>query len=220
MKKRIKTNGILAGLGVVVYAVLLFFLPSQNSPALNKALGAIAFILFLTGQFLRIIGRAYKIEDSVKGIALVKEGPYAAVRNPMYLGSFLMGLAFTFLLGNFWVALAFMVIFFARFLPQVRLEEKILLEKFGKTYQEYLLAVPRFMPKINKVFKHNFKKYLPVKSFPWLKKELWAAAGWLVLFLLVALLKDIRFYNLSEYLWELAAFAGITVVFLSAFVRQ
>ncbi len=214
MKKRIKTNGILAGLGMVIYLALLLLLPCQNSPALNKAMAAVAFTFLLTGQFLRLIGRAYKIEDSAKGQALVKEGPYAAVRNPMYLGSFLMGLAFAFILGNFWLILAFIIVFFARFLPQVRLEEKVLLDKFGQTYQEYLSTVPRFMPKINKIFRHDLKKYFPIKGLGWVKKEFWAVAGWLVLFLLVAFLKDIRSYNLAEYLWELVIFAGVTLLFL------
>ncbi|MDP2940437.1 MAG: isoprenylcysteine carboxylmethyltransferase family protein [Candidatus Omnitrophota bacterium] len=214
MKKRIKTNGILAGLGIVTYIALLILAPSHYSPVLNKALVSLAFSFFLIGMFLRIVGRAYKLEHSKEGNALVRDGLYAAVRNPMYLGSFLTGVAFTFLLGNPWIIIIFIIVFFLRFQPQVRTEEKILLERFGEVYQEYLSSVPRFIPKINKIFKKEFKKYFNIKNFPWIKKELWTAFGWLVLFLLIAFLKDLRHYDLTEYLWELIIFAVIVVIFL------
>lgn len=216
MKKRIKTNGILVALAIIICIILFkFLLPWWQNPVLNKSLGAIGFTFFLAGQILRIIGRVHKVANSAKSSVLVKEGPYAFVRNPMYLGSFLMGFSFTVLLGNPVVALIFVVIFFARFVPQVRLEEKTLSDKFGKIYEEYLFSVPRFIPKkINTIFKGGFKKYLQIKEFPWIKKEIWAAVGWLVLFLLFALLKDLMVYNLSEYIKELIIFAAISVIFL------
>lgn len=222
MKKRIKTNGILAALAIIICIILFkFLLPWWQNPVLNKSLAAVAFTFFLAGQLLRIAGRAYKVAHSVKSSALVKEGPYAAVRNPMYLGSFLMGLSFTVLLGNPLVALIFIVIFFARFIPQVRLEEKFLLGKFGKAYEEYVSSVPRFFPKkINKIFKGGFKKYLRIEEFPWIKKEIWAAAGWLALFLLFALLKDLMIYDLFEYIKELTIFSVITLAFLLALFKS
>ncbi len=216
MKRRIKINGFLAALVVLLCLIFFrFFIPCWRNPILNKSLGALAFTLFLSGQVLRILGRSYKVEYSGKGEALVKQGPYAVVRNPMYLGSFLMGASFTVLLGNLWIVLAFLVIFFARFIPQVRLEEKILLKNFGKVYQEYTNSVPRFFPKnIQKFFKADFKKHLQVKNFPWIKKEIWAAVGWLLLFLLIAFSKDFIAYNLAEYIKELIIFSCIALAFL------
>ncbi len=221
MKKRIRINGILAGLAIVTCLVFYkFLLPGWKNPSLNKALAFLAFGIFLAGQALRIFGRAYKIEHSESGEALVKQGPYIMVRNPMYLGSFLMGVSFTLLLGNPWTILAFLVIFFSRFFPQVRLEEKTLLKKFGKVYEEYASAVPGFVPKkIYKSFRSDLKKYLRTSKFPWIKKELWAAFGWFVLFLLIALLKDLSIYGLTEYLWNLSIFVGtvlILLIFLSS----
>jgi len=216
MKKRIKTNGILTGIAVVLCILFFkFLIPDWNNPLLNKALALVAFTLFLSGQILRILGRAYKITQSAKGAALVKEGPYAVVRNPMYLGSFLMGLSFTVLLGSPLLIVVFLVIFFTRFLPQVRLEERTLLGRFGKAYQEYLASVPRFIPKkINTLFKKGFNKYLETKTFPWLKKEIWAAVGWLVLFLLIALLKDLMIYDLMEFIKEMVIFICVAFVFI------
>lgn len=216
MKKRVRINGVLVGLAIIICLVFLkFLLPGWRNSALNKVLAVVAFSLFLVGQMLRILGRAYKIEHSARGEALVKQGLYTVVRNPMYLGSFLSGISFTLLLGNFWVILAFLVIFFARFFPQVRREEKFLLKNFGKVYEEYTLLVPRFIPKkIYKSFKADLKKYLRTTKFPWVKKELFAALGWFVLFLLVALLKDLSIYGLSEYLWELSIFTGVVLVLL------
>jgi protein-S-isoprenylcysteine O-methyltransferase Ste14 len=214
LKKRIKTNGILAAIGIIIYITLLLFFPSYYSSTLNRVLVSIAFIFFLAGVFLRIVGRAYKLEHSREGNALVKDGLYAAVRNPMYLGSFLTGVSFAFLLGNPWVIIIFIIVFFLRFIPQVRLEEKVLLEKFGKAYEEYLKSVPQFIPKINKIFKKEFKKYFNFKKFPWIKKEILTAMGWFALFLLITFLKDLRNYNLWEFSIELIIFVSITIVAL------
>ncbi len=216
MKKRIKINGFLTAFAIIIcFAFFKFLLPSWRSTALNISFGAVAFTFFLSGQILRILGRVYKVEHSGRGEALVKEGPYAVVRNPMYLGSFLMGISFVILLGNLWIILAFLLIFFIRFIPQVRVEEKILLKNFGKAYQEYSSSVPRFFPKkITKIFKGDFKKYLQIKKFPWIKKEIWAAVGWLALFLLIAFSKDLIAYSLADYIKELVVFAFIALVFL------
>lgn len=212
MKKRIKINGVLTAVAVIICLVFFkFLLPSWRDTFLNKSLATIAFLFFLTGLTLRIFGRAYKIEFSSQGESLVASGPYTMVRNPMYLGSFLIGSSFTLLVGNPWIIAAFIVIFFIRFLPQVRLEEKHLLNKFGKAYEDYLAAVPRFIPK--KII-GIFKNRLHITHFPWIKKEIWAAIGWFLLFLLIALLKDLMIYDSGEFIKEITIFACIAAVFL------
>jgi hypothetical protein len=53
-------------------------------------------------------------------------GPYAYTRNPLYLGSLLMGLGFAVAARSWWVGIVLVVMFFAIYLPVIRDEEAFL----------------------------------------------------------------------------------------------
>jgi len=77
---------------------------------------------------------------------LVTTGPYAIVRNPMYLGHlvFLAGLvAFT----RSPVALAGLAVQWQRFAERVATDERRLAARFGHEYGEYVERVPRWLPR-------------------------------------------------------------------------
>lgn len=80
-----------------------------------------------------------------KARALVRAGPYRFTRNPMYLGLLLMLLAVCAWLSNplTLVAPVLLVGWLTRF--QIQPEERILLEKFGAPYAEYLRATRRWI---------------------------------------------------------------------------
>ncbi|SRR5665213_1756394 len=91
--------------------------------------------------------------DTVTAPALVTAGPYAYVRNPLYVGNFLtaagFALAFTgknsapvrlALVGG---ALAAMFGVYAIIVPH---EEAYLRETFGEAFEEYVARVPRVVP--------------------------------------------------------------------------
>lgn len=99
----------------------------------------------------RLIGR-YRIRRGGGGPGmdtpperLVTSGPFAWSRNPMYLGHiiFLIGLALTFqsLPG---AAIAAGTAIWFQF--RVRRDERRLLERFGKPYEEYRARVGRWLP--------------------------------------------------------------------------
>lgn len=74
-------------------------------------------------------------------------GPYAHVRHPLYLGSFLMLLGFCGMLNQpiLWMVLP--VGFAGLYWGTVRKEERELAHKFGESYRSYARAVPRFLPR-------------------------------------------------------------------------
>ncbi len=81
---------------------------------------------------------------------LVVTGLYEYVRNPMYVGVLLM-LMSEFLWFGYWVLLAYTFFFFIAFHLFVLLyEEPTLKKKFGRSYENYLIIVPRWIPR----FKH------------------------------------------------------------------
>lgn len=80
-------------------------------------------------------------------IELVTTGPYAVVRNPMYLGHliFLGGLV---AMTRSPVALAGLFLQRARFAERVAADERRLADRFGHRYVEYVETVPRWLPAV------------------------------------------------------------------------
>jgi protein-S-isoprenylcysteine O-methyltransferase Ste14 len=78
--------------------------------------------------------------------SLVTVGPYRYVRNPIYLGAFTLIVALAFLAANWLLLLPalFLVIVVYR---QIDGEEKMLEEKFGDRYREYVERTPRIIPR-------------------------------------------------------------------------
>jgi protein-S-isoprenylcysteine O-methyltransferase Ste14 len=116
------------------------------------ALAAAAIFLACTSCFfclqaVRTLGKQWTYEARViEGHELITQGPYAVVRNPIYLGMFgLMvatGLAYT----TWWALLAAVIIFLTGNRIRIRSEEKLLRETFGLQFDEYASRVPAFFP--------------------------------------------------------------------------
>ncbi len=76
-------------------------------------------------------------------------GPYAYTRNPLYLGSFVMGVGFTVASGRFVLGILFAALFLGIYVPVMRVESATLAKLFGESYQRYLKAVPLFLPRLS-----------------------------------------------------------------------
>ena len=77
---------------------------------------------------------------------LAANGPYSMVRNPMYLGRYFLILGTLMLAGTPWLLLAFTIVYYFYMVNRVGREEEVLRGIFGKEYEEYCAAVPRFLP--------------------------------------------------------------------------
>ena len=121
-----------------LFAVLYFWLarPTRRSIAMG-AIGIAAGLLI----------RALASGHVRKNEALATSGPYAYTRNPLYLGSLLMGLGFAVAARSWWVGVVLVVMFVAIYLPVIRDEEKFLRKKFPE-FEEYARRVPRMWPKL------------------------------------------------------------------------
>jgi protein-S-isoprenylcysteine O-methyltransferase Ste14 len=118
----------------------LFFLLAQSRPWTLIVGGLVA----LPGLALR----AWATGHLRKNDALATTGPYAYTRNPLYLGSFVIGLGFTIAAGRLILGLVFAVLFLGIYVPVMRVETKTLAELFGKDYQDYAAAVSLFLPRV------------------------------------------------------------------------
>ena len=78
---------------------------------------------------------------------LVRGGPYKVVRHPGYLGNIMTwtGFGFTFSwIGGVIILLAMS----AAYVYRIRAEESMLLEAFGKQYQQYMMTTKKLIPYI------------------------------------------------------------------------
>lgn len=84
---------------------------------------------------------------SMKAGAVVADGPYRFVRNPLYLGLWFMVAALAFLMppSGALCSIALITLFIVRLTLG---EERFLAERLGEPYQAYLRAVPRFFPRL------------------------------------------------------------------------
>lgn len=111
------------------------------------------FWTLVIGSFISIVGllvRAWASGHIRKNQKLAISGPYAYTRNPLYVGSFVMGIGFTIASGVWWLGLLFAILFLGIYLPVMRVEAKELTGIFGDAFAEYAAAVPLFIPRLSK----------------------------------------------------------------------
>lgn len=123
----------------VPIAVLLFafMIPQLKHPLLLRA-----FVVSMIGEFIQI----WSFGSLKKNKILAFRGPYRLVRNPMYIGRFLVLLGIVLLFENIWLLLLYMVFYIFYVINRVEREERTLRRYFGRAYERYCLLVHRFLP--------------------------------------------------------------------------
>src|SRR6476469_7527391 len=81
--------------------------------------------------------RAWAAGHIRKNAELATSGPYAFTRNPLYLGSFFLGLGFTVASGRWELALLFAALFLGIYFPVMGVEASTMAELFGQQYEAY-----------------------------------------------------------------------------------
>lgn len=168
MKPRIKTDTTIL-FGMIALTGILFQFPGlyPKNFILGVFFNFLGFAAVLTGMFLRMSARGYKKARSENGHGLVTGGPYTLVRNPMYLGTFLIGSGFILVVWPWYLWPVFAVFFFQRFNVQIRKEESRLQKIFGISYEAYTQRVPGFFPRLR-----NWKGLKWNEIFP--TEEMWS----------------------------------------------
>ncbi len=81
-----------------------------------------------------------------KSRTLITQGPYSLCRNPLYLGTFLIGIAVALFLQSLTFGAVLLVAGPLLYLPVMREEERVLRQNHGSSYDEYRSSVPMFLP--------------------------------------------------------------------------
>jgi protein-S-isoprenylcysteine O-methyltransferase Ste14 len=97
--------------------------------------------IVLLGLFLRAVasGHVKKNEE------LTQTGPYAHVRNPLYVGSIIIAVGFAIAARDVWIARVMVLMFILIYVPVIRAEEIFLRRQFAE-YDDYARRVPRLVP--------------------------------------------------------------------------
>lgn len=128
------------------FAVSLALL-AHAPPADPRALAPIA-ALAAAAYALRIWATGYRTwwRGERRSRHLMRAGPYAHVRHPVYVANVLAGAAWFAIVGDAALFLGFLVLAALVHVPIVAREEETLAERYGELYARYRARVPAFVP--------------------------------------------------------------------------
>ena len=157
-------------------------------PLLWRSRGTASALWYVGGLLLCLSGQALRAwvlglvpegtsgqNETLEADRLNTTGPYALMRNPLYLGNLAITLGLCLIAHDLWLLAAVALLFALQYAAIIAAEEKFLAERFGEQYQAYRAGVPRFWPRLAKMH-----------AAPWnwkraLKKEHNPAAAWIAI---------------------------------------
>jgi protein-S-isoprenylcysteine O-methyltransferase Ste14 len=131
--------------------------PGPGGPAVDELLNLVGLALLLSGQALRlhVLGQVPEGTsgqgDRLEAVTLNCTGPYARVRNPLYVGNALICTGLLAIAWDPWVAVLGLAFFFGQYHFIIRAEEVFLLSRFGDRFADYVRSVPRWIPRLSPV---------------------------------------------------------------------
>ena len=119
----------------------------KNIPLFIKI--PISIIILFSSGYLAKKGLNIVFDEVREEPGVIRKGVFGIVRHPIYLGSILLYLGFITLTFSIistiiWIFIIAFYCFIAKH------EEKLLLGKFGKDYEEYMREVPMLIPRIRR----------------------------------------------------------------------
>ena len=129
-------------------AALLLIPPPAGTPA--SPWWSIGLAVVAAGEAIRLwavhhIGAISRTRSDRLG-PLVASGPFRYVRNPLYIGNILLWAGFAVSARLLWLAPIVVVLLILEYHAIVRWEERLLTERIGQPYADYVAGVPRWLP--------------------------------------------------------------------------
>lgn len=129
-----------------VYALALALIWYSRPTATSLLVGLVPV---LVGEGLRIWATGHLHKND----ALTVTGPYAYLRNPLYLGTLLIALGFALLADStlgYTILALFAAVYFFYYMPyKDRIESARLESLYGDAYRRYSAAVPSLIPRLH-----------------------------------------------------------------------
>ena len=209
-----------------VVALLLWLLWSSRGAALSGHVAdgmfsAAGLLLCGLGEALRVYVTGWVPEgtsgqnDRLEAVVLNTRGPYAHVRNPLYLGNLLLVSGLLCLAHRPFVYAVGFGFFFIEYFFNIRAGEDFLRTRFAHAFDDYCAKVPRWVPRLSPAFPGRLR----AGDFDWaraLKKEHNPAAAWLSAAL--ALLAWESYARAGVVPAQLLGYAGVELAVLAAWL--
>jgi protein-S-isoprenylcysteine O-methyltransferase Ste14 len=134
-------------------ALALLVIPAPDSlSVLSTPLSRLGVLVVGAGEAIRLwavhhIGAISRTRSDRLG-PLIDTGPFALVRNPLYLGNILLWLGFALSARMLWLAPIVVILLAFEYHAIVRWEETLLATRLGDTYLDYTARVPRWIPRL------------------------------------------------------------------------
>ena len=151
----VELAGPLSGLGQFAhhcsFCVRLPLFPAARHRRISANVDCdfIGWLLFMIGAGCRWWATLYI--GGRKHWMIVEDGPYSICRNPLYLGTFFMGLAVVFFLESATLGVGLLLMLSYYLSITVSAEEHMLRQKFGQPFMDYCERVPRFWPRFRQL---------------------------------------------------------------------
>ena len=153
---------------------LILMLIFQKATAMSLIVG---FVIALFGELIRLWGVCYagsetRTTGKVGGSYLIISGPFAYVRNPLYVGNITLylGIGIMSMALYPYLQLAALFFFYWQYSVIISEEEKYLHKAFGAEYEDYFNNVPRLTPRFTP-YKNDKIEQPPFKLDAGLKSE-------------------------------------------------
>jgi protein-S-isoprenylcysteine O-methyltransferase Ste14 len=169
---------LLKSIPLILALVIVLFLARPNKLSL-----IIGSIIVFAGEFIRVWASGHLIRNE----EITTSGPYAYLRDPLYLGRVLLLIGFCIMAwGYTWIILLLgLGVFFLNYMPRKYRKEMARLENlFGEEYKAYASCTHSLIPRL--------RPYSNAKNRPWRfelfwkeNKEQYFLLGTIVFFLLV-----------------------------------
>ncbi len=140
---RVRISQVLFG-GLLLFDIFVARIQPRNVLDVRDPLTVVGLLLVVLG----LLARTWAAGTLKKEKALVTSGPFALVRNPLYVGSFLMMAGLCILMNDqqaIWVVMGPVA---TLYWLAVLDEERLLAELFSEEWPAYAARVPRFVPRL------------------------------------------------------------------------
>jgi protein-S-isoprenylcysteine O-methyltransferase Ste14 len=135
------------------FALVLLFVRVGEAP-FSWTLVAGGAVLTAVGEAIRLwgvhhIGAISRTRSERLG-PLIDSGPFAIVRNPLYIGNILLWVGFALTARLVWFAPVVVLLLGAEYHAIVKWEEQLLVTRLGAPYVDYTARVSRWIPMFNR----------------------------------------------------------------------
>ncbi len=142
--------------------------------------------LVIPGELIRILAAGHLRKNQ----EVTTTGPYAYVKNPLYLGTLFIMIGYCLMARNLYLLIIGLAVFFFYYVPFKKQRESARLqERFGDVWTEYDWAVPDYLPRLSPYSKRG--------QHPWRWEVFWDNSEHetaIVVFLMIFLI-GLRFWT-------------------------